>query len=262
MKFLDEIKNETLIICKNSFKERVLELKRLIPVKFMGIDEFISKYYFSYDESAILYMMKKYGYKYEVAKMYLDNLYYIDDREYGCDKLDFLVKIKKELENEELLIYNDDFRKYVSNVDVILYDIRVTKYLKQMLSSVKYRVIDREYHEYDHVIYSFKTMEEECEYVAYEICKLIDNGIDVNNIKLSNVDSSYYNTLERIFSLFNLRVNIPYKAKLSSYEIASEFIKLYREKSLEEALSFIDEKDPMYGEIIKIINKYRKYNYK
>ena len=260
MKFLDEIMNETLIICKNSFKERVLELKRLIPIKFMGIDEFISKYYFSYDERAILYMMKKYGYKYEVAKMYLDNLYYIDDIKYGCEKLDFLVKIKQELENEGLLIYNDDFRKYISNVDVILYDIRMTKYLKRMLSSVKYRVIDREYHEYEHVIYSFKTMEEECEYVAYEICKLIDKGIDVNNIKLSNVDSSYYNTLERIFSLFNLRINIPYKAKLSSYEIASEFIKLYREKSLEEALSLIDENEAMYGEIIKIINKYRKYN--
>ena len=131
MKFLDEIMNETLIICKNSFKERVLELKRLIPIKFMGIDEFISKYYFSYDESAILYMMKKYGYKYEVAKMYLDNLYYIDDIKYGCEKLDFLVKIKQELENEGLLIYNDDFRKYISNVDVILYDIRMTKYLRE-----------------------------------------------------------------------------------------------------------------------------------
>lgn len=262
MKFIDDINEETLVICNDSFKRKILSLNKLVPIKFMKMEEFIRKYIFDYSEDAILYVMDNYHVKYEVAKMYIDNLYYVDDMDYGNDKLDFLVKIKRELIKENLLIFNNDFRKYIERVPVILYDIRMTKYLLKILSSVNYQVIEREYCNNDHVIYSFASMEEECEYVAYQICKLIDMGIDANKIKITNIDKSYYNTVERIFSLFNLRVNIPYRSKLSSFKSVREFIKIYRDSNLREALLVIDKNSMFYSEILKVINKYLKYDNK
>ena len=71
--------------------------------------------------------MKKYNIKYDIAKMYLENIYYVEDTLYDIEKLDFLVNLKKELISNSLLIYNKLFQEYVKNVDIILYDIRVCK---------------------------------------------------------------------------------------------------------------------------------------
>lgn len=259
MNFISEIKKETLLICSGSFKDKVLEMNKLIPIKFMSVDEFKEKYYFAYDERAILYIVKNYQVKYEVALMYLKNLYYVKDIEYDNEKLDLLVKIKKELDREGLLIYNADFKRYLNEVDVILYDIRITNFIKEMLRDVNYKVIERNYNNYDHQIYAFKTMEEECEYISYQICKLIDSGIEIKHIMLTNADKSYYNTIERIFSLFNLKVNIPYRAKLSSYKLAKDFIDNCLKEGMDKAIELLDVNDWLYPEIIKVINKYAKY---
>ena len=95
MNFVDNIKNETLIICKSFFKNKILLSNKLLPIKIMLMDEFLKKYLFDYDENTVLYVMNKYEVKYDVALMYINNLYYIDDRDYEQPKLDFLVKLKK-----------------------------------------------------------------------------------------------------------------------------------------------------------------------
>ncbi len=259
MDFLDDIKKETLIICNNSLKIKILNMHKLIPIKFMTMKEFIKKYYFSFDEKAILYLMKKMNIKYEVAKMYLDNLYYIEDKEYDNSKLAMLRDIKKELVNNNLLIYNEDFRRYVKNIDIIIYDRELDNFEKRMFSNLHYKIIKRKFNNYEHTVYEFKTMEEEVEYIAYSICKLIDNGIDVRKIKLTNINKDYYSTIERIFSLFNLKVNIPYTSKLSSYKIVKGFIKKYLDNTLESSLEGIDKNDPIYHELIKVINRYLIY---
>ena len=127
MKFLDDIKEETIIICDNAVKESILNLHKLIPIKMMTLKEFINNITFSYEEDAIIKLIKLYGFKYEVAKMYLDNLCYIEDKKYDNSKLDFLCEIKKKLDEEKLLKYNDNFRNFVKRTPIILYDIRVDK---------------------------------------------------------------------------------------------------------------------------------------
>jgi len=205
-------------------------------------------------------VMNKYGIKYENALVYIKNMYYIEDRVYDVKKLDFLVSLKRELDENNLLKYNDMFREYIKTVDVIVYGIRLGKYEKKVLNSVNYKYIDKEMDKHDHTIYSFGTMEEEIEYVATEICKLIDSGVLVKNIKLTNVDSSYYNTLIRIFTLFGLRVNIPYSSFLASFDYVKNFIELYKKEGLSYALDVIDKKNVLYEKIIDVINKYIKYD--
>lgn len=258
--FIYELKKETLIICDRGVKKKILEMHKLIPIKMMNIDEFIKKMTFSYDEEAIISLIKSYGFNYEVAKMYLDNLCYVEDKDYSNEKLDFLVKIKKELRDKKLLKYNNSFLEYVRKTPIIFYNVRINNFMKRLLEDVNYQVILREYNNYDHVVYAYNTMEEEVEYVAHEIGNLINQGIDISKIKLTNVNKDYYNTIERIFTLFNLKVNIPYTRRLSSYEIVRKFISMLDEMSINEAIELIDKEDEMYSEFVKVINKYIIYN--
>jgi len=260
MNFINAIKKETIIICNDSFKKKFLKEKKLTPIKFMNLSEFVEKMCFSYDERAILYTVNKYHVKYEVANTYIKNLYYIDNIDYNIPKLDFLVKLKRELDDSNLLTYNNNFKKYIKNTDIIIYGIRITGFFKKILQGLEYKVIERKYRNYEHSVYEFPRMEEEIEYVAHSISELIYNGIDINKIKLTNVDSSYHNTIERIFSLFNLKVSIEHKVHLSSFQEVKEFIKTLKNNDIEFAIEQLDKNNEMYHEILKVINKYIKYN--
>ena len=89
MDFINDIKNETIIICKSSFKKYFFKLKKLVSVKLMSVSEFKEKFYFSYSEDAILYVMDKYNVKYDVALVYIDNLYYIDNNHTYVSLIDY-----------------------------------------------------------------------------------------------------------------------------------------------------------------------------
>ena len=92
---LDEVKNNTIIICNSNYKMQLLKsIKKLINIKFISMNEFIKSYYFDYDEKTILYVIKKYNVKYEIALEYLNNLIYVEDKRYNIEKLDFLVNLK------------------------------------------------------------------------------------------------------------------------------------------------------------------------
>lgn len=262
MDFIKNITSETLIICNNTVKELILNMHLFKPIKFMNKLEFLSKYFFTYDEFAIKYISDKYNIRYDIAKEYIDNLYYIEDKQYNNYKLDFLVNIKKELDNHKLLKYNTYFKAYLDRVKIIIYDVDIDNFFLNIIKNYNYEIINREYNNYNHKVYEFNTMEEEIDYIANKICLLIDSGINVKNIKLSNVDSSYYNTIQRIFSLYNLKVNIPYKTPLNSYPLVSKFIDLYKDsdKSFEEILDIVKEDNVIYNELVKVINKYLIYD--
>ena len=115
---LEELKDETLIICPNSYKNEILEFltnnKLIINIKIMSFNEYKRNYYFDYDIKTIKYLYDKYDMKIENIKELIDNLYYIEDKKYNNSKLDYLVSIKKELDDNNLLIYNPYFKKYLN----------------------------------------------------------------------------------------------------------------------------------------------------
>ena len=263
MDFIYEIKDETLIICSNAVKQKILEMHLLKPIKIMTLQTFIHSYLFNYDEKAILFIMNKYQVKYDVALEYIRNLYYIENKQYNISKLDFLVNLKNELDDNKLLIYNNDFRNYVKRIKIVLYDINIDDYLINILNGLNYQIIAPVYNNYSHVIYEAETLEEEVNYVAKEIAKLIYDGIDPAKIKLTNVDKSYYNMLNRIFGFYNLKVNIPYRSKLSVYPIVKEFLSRYQTgEDISLILEDIKEDTNIFNELVKVINENIKYDNK
>lgn len=255
---LYNIKNNTIIICSSNYKIQLLKnIKKLINIKFISMDEFIKSYYFDYDEKSILYLIKKYNIKYEVALEYLENLIYIEDKKYNNDKLDFLVNIKKELIDNNLLIFNSKFKSFISNKDIIIYNYSLSKFEKYLLKDIKYNVVEKENKNYKPTIYEFDSMEEEIEFVAYKISELINSGIDINNIKLTNVGSDYINPLSKIFSFYNLKINKFNNIPIISTIIGKTFYKNLN-NGVENALESIDKYNTTdaYNKIINLCNKY------
>ena len=263
MKFLNDINRETLIICNDSVRDKIISLGILKPIKIMNIHEFMSKYLFSYDEDAILYVMDKYNVKYDIAHEYINNLYYVNNDYYNNTKLDFLVNLKKELDLHNLLIYHDYFKEYLKRVKIIIYDIDLDRYLLDIFNGLNYEYVERKYNNYKHDIYEFDDIDSEVNYVAKEICKLIDKGIDISKIKLTNIEEEYYQVISKIFSLYHLKVNISYKSKLISYPLVQEFIKMYSDNNdIESILDKLNDGSVIYNELIKVINKYLIYENK
>ena len=254
---LESIKNNTIVICNSNYKMQLLKnIKKLINIKFMSMDEFIKSYYFEYDEKTILYLIKKYNIKYEIALEYLNNLIYIEDNKYENEQLDFLVNLKKELIDNNLLIFNTKFKNYIIDKDIIIYNYSLSKFEKYLLKSLNYKVIEKDNNNYKPTIYEFNSMEEEIEFIARKISELINNGVDINNIKLTNVSNDYINPLTKIFNFYNLKID-----KFNNIPIISTVIgKTFYENlsSVESAIEAIEKYNTTdtYNKIISMCNKY------
>ncbi|MBQ9318765.1 MAG: PD-(D/E)XK nuclease family protein [Bacilli bacterium] len=250
-----------LIICNNSIKKKLLnESNSLINRKFMTMKEFINSYYFSYNEESICYLMNKYDYKYNVACVYLDNLLYIEDKEYCSDKLNFLVRLKKELDDNGLLIYDRYFKEYLKGKEIIIYSDYLNKFeshlIDELRSFTKVSIINAEYKEYKHTVYAFDSMDEEIDYVAYKICELISSGISINDIKLTNVSSDYLSTIDRVFKMYNIPIDINNEV-IYGTNISNDFLKEYN-SDISITINKLKEKynGDILDRIIDICNKY------
>lgn len=252
-----DIENNSIIICNNTYKNQILKnINKIINIKFFTMDEFIKEYYFNYDEKTILYIIKKYNIKYEIALEYLNNLIYIEDKKYNNDKLNFLVNLKKDLIDNNLIIFNNKFKNYIKDKNIIIYNYSLSKFYKYLLKDIDYKIIDSKINNYKPVIYEFNTIEEEIDFVARSISNLIYEGVDINNIKLTNVSDDYINTINKIFSFYNLKID-----KFNNIPIISTVIgkKFYDNlNNLEQAINKIEEFNTTdtYNKIINICNKY------
>ena len=85
-----QFKDNTLLIVPNKIKENIIQEIRennpLLDITFITKNEFIKKVTFDYDNKTIYYLMNKYNIKYEIAKVYLDNIYFVEDIKYESSK--------------------------------------------------------------------------------------------------------------------------------------------------------------------------------
>ena len=75
--------NNKLVIVKDEMKNSLLELiskcNKILNIKIITLSELKKKYYFDYDREAIHYICNKYNVNFDVAKIYLNNMYYLND---------------------------------------------------------------------------------------------------------------------------------------------------------------------------------------
>ncbi len=192
-------KDNTIYVVPNNVKRNILldlNKEKLLDVKFISLNELMDKLVFTYDEKSVIYLTNKYNIKEEVALTYLNNLRYISDIK---DENNLkLIEIKKELEDNNLLIFDTEINSYLKgkNIEVYGYDY-IPKFYKKYLDDIGAKIIKKEYGNYTHDIYKFPFIDDEIEYVANKIIDLIESGVDINNIKITNIDKDYKEPIGR-----------------------------------------------------------------
>ena len=245
-------KNGQIIITSNVNKKNLLKKlnKELLNIKIYSINEFNKLYFFDYEEDTSYYIMNKYNVKYEIAKIYLDNMTYIEDKTYSNDKLSFLSKLKKELIDNKLLKINKLFISTLSNKDIVFYNLPISKEIQYLIDKLSISntvsVKQDEIYKYTHTIYELSTIEEEVEYIANSICKLIKDGISITKIYLTNLNDEYKKLIKRIFPMFGIPYTLDSSESVYSTFICTKFFELYNSDlsiTMENLKEYIDSKE-------------------
>lgn len=257
------IKDNSLIICPNQTKTKILkelsQTKKLVNIKFMTKEEYKKIYYFSYDDKSLAYLIKKYNYNIDVARVYINNLYVIDENKtYKSPKLNFLKDLKKELIKEGLLIYNNTYKEYLKNKNIIVKnEYNLEKYEEEMLGIKEEHVPEKTI---TAPVMECNTLEEEVNQVCLEIINLLKKGVDINKIYLTNVSSDYLYTIKSLFSFYHIPININFNYSIYSTKVVKDYLNT-KELDLENKdkksinkklinilsdLSFLDENSKEY----------------
>lgn len=260
--------NNKILIIKDNIKKYILneinKEHKLLNIKLITLTELKKKYYFDYNEETIYYVSKKYNVIKDVAKIYIDNLYYIGNID--DEKINFLKELKSDLIDKKLLKENKLFKLFLKDKDIVLYNLdyidkfyiniideikdcnNVTEYIEQKNETVK-------------TLFKAQNKEEEVSFVASKICELIKDGIDINKIKIANVQSDYAYTIDKTFKLYNIPINLPKFDTIKGTLLLNKFKELFSSNinnTLEELSKYVktEEDKLIYNKIINIVSSY------
>lgn len=250
-------KDVKIVIASNSNKKYILKKlskeKKLYNLKFYSFSDLKKKLFFDYDNKAIEYVMINYKVRYDIAKMYLDNLYYLSviDNE----KISFLNILKEKLDKEKLLIYDDNFKDYINSKEIILYDYpNLNKEQKIILNNLfNVKKYDNDIKKYKPLVFQLANLKEEVLYVFNRISKLYLDGINLNKIKII-VPQNYNNYLKYYASIFKIPVNLKTNHSFYSTILAQEFLKYYDNYTIKEILEKLKDYSNI-NDLIEILNK-------
>lgn len=259
---LNDFNNKILII-KDEAKESFISLLsgKLLNIKLITLSEFKKKYFFDYDNKTIYYICNKYKVIPEIAKIYIDNLYYVS-KLIDNEKVKFLYDLKRELLDNNLLYENKLFKDFIKNNNVVAFDCEdIDEFYLNAFNELGLDYYNLEGKITKKDLYSFSKCEEEVSFVASYICKLIKSGVDINKIKLCNVKDDYIFEISKIFKLYNIPVEIPSNTSAKGILLIKKFKELYS-SNIKEVLDKLNEyvftelDEYYYKKIVNIVNSY------
>lgn len=261
---MEEFNNKIVILNDYAKKSFIKKINKLINVKVITLSELKKKYYFDYDNKAIYFVSNKYNCIPEIAKIYIENTYFINN--INTKKVNFLKEVKEELDTNNLLTYNNLFKEFLKGKDIVLYNLKyVDKFYKNIFKELGRYSNITSYNDEDNKsvkeLYKANNSEEEIAFICSKITKLIKSGVNINNIKLANVKSDYEFIIRKTFKLFNIPINLPSFETIKSTSLVIKFKELYNSDisiTIEKLKEFINtkEENDIFKSIINVVNSY------
>lgn len=237
---------------KNRILEECAKNKCFNDGKFFSFSELKKKRFFDYDNKTLEYIMKKYNVNINIAKIYVENLYFLSNID--NDKINFLNELKKDLDENKLLIYNDTFRDYILKQNIFVVGIKeLSLEEEKILDGLNYEIKKSESNNFLSKLYSAKDINEEVEFVVRYIKKMIHEGININNIKIVASDN-YNKYLEYFFDMFKVPINLGSMNMFYGTGIASLFLEMYDNYEINEIIDKLSGEKNI-NDLVTIINK-------
>ena len=249
-----KLEDNMIIITTNNYKTKILKENKLkYNIKIYTLNEFKEKYYYQYKPDILMYMKNKYNMIPEIASVILENLYDIENKKYESAKLNNLVNIKNDLIDNGYIIYNHNFKKFIEDKKIICYNTKFKNYEVIMDNIEPKKEI---------IIYKYESIIDEVICTAMKIKKLIEDGVDINNIKINSLDGSYTGIFNRIFTFYNIPYDLP-NDKLYFLSDIKKFLnetpKNTKLLDLNDELEKLNLNESIHNELVNIINKYTNY---
>lgn len=252
------INDNSIIICPNDLKQILIKESNKNPeirVKFFSKEEILDNVYFTYDDNAIVYLMKN-GNSYSNAKEILDNLKGIKK---GNKKLDSLYEIYENLLKNDLLKKDFIFSNLFINKNVYVMGYSSLdselKYALENILGIKYELIEDGQGSLRPNVYEFETMEEEVNNFFNQIALLTKKGISLNDIYLYSYPSEYDLILRKYAKMYDLPIEFKLDMTLNESPVYKKYISLLNEgNSFEEAFELLDVKYEDFGASTKLVS--------
>ena len=233
MNILKSIEENSILIIPASLRNKVLKYFNdegiLNNIKIITFNDLKKGLMFDYNNQAIDYVMRSYHVSYQVAKEYLNSIYYLNNT-IKSDKFDFLALLKNNLDENNLLIYDGLYKNFLESKNKLyIFGFSFIESFKKYLLDMASKYIDIEYLSIDennneHQVYEFKTIDAEIQFVAESISTLINDGVDPNNIYIANYNNEYRFAIKYIFNNYGIPIYLPSEDSLYSTSIAKYFL--------------------------------------
>lgn len=273
MNILKCIKENSILIIPASLRNKVLKYfndeEIFNNVKIITFNDLKKGLLFDYTNETINYVMSNYNTSYQVSKEYINSLYYLDDS-IKNEKFVFLTKLKNDLDDNSLLIYDNLYENFLESKNKLyVFGFNFIESFNRHLLDIASKYIDIDYLEtneenFEHTVYGFKSMDEEVQFVAENIAKLLSKGIDPNDIFIANYNNEYRFSFKYIFKNYGIPIYLPSEDSLYSTSIAKYFLDnlstnldiLFNKLRKEYDCENNKQNDMIVNKLFNLVNKY------
>ena len=222
------------------------------------LDDINKIYPYIHDDKALDYIINKCHVCLDVAQIYLKQILYYKVENLSTKKGLFLSKLKEELLNNHLLVFNRLFYEQLKSSSIQCY-IPYSKDLEQFFKGVKINYILKSKKSYPLEIFEMENKEQEIAFVGEKIKELLKNGVDINSIYVCNLDDDYRGGMQRIFKWQQINFLKKNSSTLSMTPCGSKFLKYLKSNDILDALKCLQnnlkvEDTLIYNQIVDLVN--------
>lgn len=264
---MHNIETNIIMVVSNQKKKKILldcsSRKKLVPIKYMTLEELIQNLTIQPKKESIYYLMKDLHLSYALASIYLKNIPYMTGiKESKYENVKKLLEIKQYLEENHLFVDNSPFQAYLKGKQIQIEGYTLTKEQKNLFKQLEPEttIVIKEDSEiiYTHPLYAFETMDEEVAFIASDIASHLKKGVAIDQIYLANVSEEYRVSLHRIFHMYQIPLEERSTHSLYGNSIAQKWLKSLEEDTLEQLGNnlYTEEEQQIYTQLLQIYNDY------
>lgn len=218
-----------IIVCAASSKKALFNMTKdldyLYDIKFRSFDNLVSDFLGSYDKKAVDELHRLYSLSFSGAEDYL-NLFLITD------------DLKKESVKDYYTFSESNIEFYKEKNLILSLSSKYNSLINASVKRMDEYEIKPKYLSFDKAVNPNHTLKEysniilEVEGLAFDISKLLFEGVDINNIKVDIQDVSYENYIEEIFKFYNINYHFVRTNSLYSFEDVLTLFNYFKDNNL------------------------------
>jgi len=263
---IDDLLQADILLAPRSWHEVFLLRRNETPIlnfKLITKEDLIKGFFFDYTDEAVLHLMTHHEVSFELAKTYLENLYFLPENPSNDSQIRMLQKIKTELEAHGLLKHDDLFLPLLKNKRIAVFgydddDQELTGVLKKVSSNFSFGKFEPSETNQTLAVHQFETVEDELQWVFNQISLLLSSGVSIDDISIFDPPSEYTFLLKKMSAFYGIPVNLPGNLSLASSKPGIDFLAaILQGTSPEDALKAYPEDglDPVERQLVDVVSR-------